>query len=61
MLNYSIDIGCRHLDTANAYGNEELIGNVLEKVFASGKVKREEMFITSKLINTENFNCEQAL
>lgn len=40
--------GYRHIDTAAAYGNEESVGAAIRQ---SG-VKREELFITSKLQNT---------
>jgi diketogulonate reductase-like aldo/keto reductase len=39
------DIGYRHIDTAQAYGNERGVG---EGIKACG-VKREEMFVTTKL------------
>ncbi|CAG7838232.1 unnamed protein product [Allacma fusca] len=48
-LNKALEVGCRHFDTANVYGNEQLIGNVLKKWFDQGKITREELFITTKL------------
>ncbi|CAN6824605.1 unnamed protein product [Brassica oleracea] len=41
--------GNRHIDCAQLYGNEKEIGSVLKKVIDDGFVKREELFITSKL------------
>ncbi len=45
----AIEAGYRHIDTAAAYGNETCVG---EGIARSG-VPREQLFITSKLWNTE--------
>ncbi|WVZ17012.1 hypothetical protein V8G54_009994 [Vigna mungo] len=45
----SMQVGYRHIDCAQFYGNEKEIGDALKKLFADGVVKREDMFITSKL------------
>jgi diketogulonate reductase-like aldo/keto reductase len=44
-----IDTGYRHIDTAYAYNNEEAIGNVLFTYFADGRLKREDVFISTKV------------
>ncbi|VVB02546.1 unnamed protein product [Arabis nemorensis] len=44
-----IKIGYRHIDCASIYGNEKEIGYVLKKLIDGGFVKRDELFITSKL------------
>lgn len=47
----ALDIGVRHIDTAAAYGNEKEIGEALAEIFKEGKIRREDVFITSKLWN----------
>ena len=46
-------IGYRHFDCASVYGNEREIGNSFKKILNSG-VKREQLWITSKLWNDKH-------
>jgi diketogulonate reductase-like aldo/keto reductase len=46
----ALEAGYRHIDTAQGYGNEESVGIAVKK---SG-IKREEIFITSKLANNDH-------
>lgn len=48
-VDVAIDSGYRLIDTAFAYGNEAEIGAVLERKIAAGVVKRDEVFVTTKL------------
>ena len=48
----AVDAGYRLFDSACDYGNEQQTGEGLRRVFQSGKVKRSDLFIVSKLWNT---------
>ena len=45
--------GYRHFDCASVYGNEAEIGASLERILRGG-IKREELWITSKLWNDKH-------
>ncbi|XP_063900145.1 glyoxal reductase-like [Zophobas morio] len=45
----ALSLGYHHIDTAAVYNNEKEIGEVLQEFFKSNSIKREELFITSKL------------
>ena len=51
----ALETGYRHIDTAQAYFNEEEVGNAIQK---SG-IPREEIFLTTK-VWIENYGYEQA-
>jgi alcohol dehydrogenase (NADP+) len=63
----AIRCGYRMFDCASVYGNEDLIGRVFAKAIADGIVKREELFITSKVWNDMHgkgdvlISCEKTL
>lgn len=45
----ALEIGYRHIDTASDYNNEEDVGKALTEAIAKGVVKREDVFITTKV------------
>ena len=49
VLEAAFDCGYRLIDVAAMYLNEALIGEALKELFESGKIKREELFVTSKV------------
>ena len=50
----ALKIGYRHIDCAPIYGNEQEVGEGLKKAFDEGIVKREDVWITSKLWNSDH-------
>jgi alcohol dehydrogenase (NADP+) len=52
----AIKEGYRHIDCAPIYNNEKEVGEALKQAFDEGTVKREEMWITSKLWNDSHKN-----
>ncbi|GAB6193692.1 aldo/keto reductase [Desulfocastanea catecholica] len=47
----ALEIGYRHIDCASIYQNQKEIGTALAGALTIGQVKREELWITSKLWN----------
>lgn len=49
IIEEAINVGYRHFDTATIYKNEQQIGHALAKTLKEGKVKRGDLFITTKV------------
>lgn len=54
-IRYALDAGYRHIDTASLYGNEEQVG----KAVRDSGIPRSEIFVTTKLWNTEQRSHKQ--
>jgi alcohol dehydrogenase (NADP+) len=50
----ALEAGFRALDTAERYRTEKEVGEAMKEVFASGRLKREDVFVATKLWNTNH-------
>src|SRR6202035_3443103 len=50
----ALEAGFRHFDCAERYRNEEAIGEATQEVFKAGLIRREDVFVTTKLWNTNH-------
>ena len=61
----AIQSGYRHIDCASVYGNEKEIGRVFKELFNNGIIKRDDLWITSKVWNDMHDkvleSCRQSL
>jgi len=52
-VKFAIKQGYRSIDTAAIYGNEEGVGQAIHEAMTEYGIKREELFITSKVWNSD--------
>jgi diketogulonate reductase-like aldo/keto reductase len=50
----ALEVGFRHFDCAERYRNEEAVGDAMQEVFKAGKIQRKDVFVTTKLWNTNH-------
>src|SRR5690349_22650506 len=51
---WALEAGFRVLDTAERYRTEREVGDAIRQVLSAGNVKREEIFVITKLWNTNH-------
>ncbi|XP_050103048.1 NADP-dependent D-sorbitol-6-phosphate dehydrogenase-like [Malus sylvestris] len=56
----ALNLGYRHFDCAADYKNEPEVGEALAEAFSTGLVKREDLFITTKLWNSDHGHVVEA-
>jgi diketogulonate reductase-like aldo/keto reductase len=49
-----LEAGFRHLDCAERYRNEAVVGETIQDAFNAGTLQREDLFVTTKLWNTNH-------
>jgi diketogulonate reductase-like aldo/keto reductase len=50
----ALEVGFRHLDCAGRYRNEEAVGDAMQAAFKAGTIRRKDVFVTTKLWNTNH-------
>jgi diketogulonate reductase-like aldo/keto reductase len=50
----ALDVGFRHLDCAERYRNEEAVGEAIQESISAGTLRREDLFVTTKLWNSNH-------
>ena len=50
----ALEAGFRHLDCSERYRNEAAVGEAMQEVFQAGKIRREDVFVTTKLWNNNH-------
>jgi diketogulonate reductase-like aldo/keto reductase len=50
----AVEIGFRHLDAAERYRNEAAVGEAIKELVADGTVRRDDLFVTTKLWNNNH-------
>lgn len=53
-IKVALEVGFRHLDCAERYRNEDVVGQAMREAFEAGTVSREDLFVTTKLWNSNH-------
>ncbi|THY90535.1 Aldo/keto reductase [Aureobasidium pullulans] len=60
-VSHALKVGYKHIDAAYVYGNEDEVGEGLAEGFKSAGIKREDVFVTTKLWCTYHSRPEENL
>ena len=61
-VKFAVESGVRLIDTASAYGNEEEVGKAIREAIDEGIIKREDVFVTTKIYpGSEMENPEESI
>jgi len=55
-VTWALEAGYRHIDTARLYANERSVGSAVRRFMADSGVRREDIFVTTKLWPSDYFN-----
>ena len=50
----ALEVGFRSFDCAERYRNEDAVGAAMREVFGAGRIKRDDVFVATKLWNTNH-------
>jgi diketogulonate reductase-like aldo/keto reductase len=50
----ALEVGYRHFDCAERYRNEEAVGDAMQAALSAGAIRREDVFVSTKLWNTNH-------
>lgn len=60
-VEHALSVGYKHIDAAYCYANEDEVGAGIAAAIKSGAIKREDLFVTTKLWCTYHTRVEEAL
>ncbi|XVF49374.1 hypothetical protein PTKIN_Ptkin04bG0006200 [Pterospermum kingtungense] len=60
-IHMALKMGYRHFDTAKIYGSEPAVGNALRRAIEVQSIRREDVFVTSKLWSSDHHDPVSAL
>jgi len=60
-VQHALSVGYKHIDAAYCYANEDEVGAGIAAALKSGAIKREDLFVTTKLWCTYHTRVEEAL